>query len=292
MLNAHLGETVFTKAIQRFYADNRHHTADWADIKAAFESESGKNLSAFFDAWLNRTGAPELALLDAQVEKQRLTFSLIQTQDGAAYPLNLNATVKTQTGEQRFPLTMDQKNQSYTVMTDAPPVTLHIDPNFDVFRRLSKNEMPPIMRDVTLNATTRLIAPSKDAPTHAIARALAEGLMQAPIPEIQGLSALPQKGSLIVAGLKVDVLAYLQQSGLPLPPEQLDLSAQALAYVAREANGRTTLVAMATDSDALDALARALPHYKRRSFAVMNEGIIIDKGAWSPKVGPLSARLD
>ncbi|MCR4378779.1 MAG: M1 family peptidase [Rhodospirillales bacterium] len=292
MLKTHLGGDVFDKATQRFYADNRHHTASWANIKTAFERESGQDLSAFFDAWLNRPGAPELALRDVKAEGQHLAFSLIQTQDGAAYPLTLNATVTTQAGEQQTRLTMDQKNQSYTVTTDAPPNALSIDPNFDVFRRLSKNETPPILRDVTLNDATRLIAPGKDASTRTIARVLAEDLMQASVPEIQALSALPQKGSLIVAGLKADVLAFLKQNALPLPPKPLDLNVQALAYVVRETNGRTTLVAMAADDHTLEALARALPHYKRRSFAVMNEGVVTDKGTWNPEEGPLSVRLD
>lgn len=110
--------------------------------------------------------------------------------------------------------------------------------------------------------------------------------------QTQAIAALPFKGTLIVAGLKADVLPFLQQSGLPRPPASLDATAQALAYVVREASGRTTLVAMADDAATLALLARALPHYKRRSFAVMHAGRVSDKGTWPAPPGPLAVRLD
>ena len=288
MLKMRLGAAVFDKAIQRFYADNRHGTAGWVQIQAAFESEGGENLNAFFDAWLNRAGAPELALDDIQVEGQRITFTLRQTQDGAAYPLTLSATIETQDGDQHLRLDMNTKRQRYTVMADAAPVALTIDPAFDVFRRLSAIETPPIFRDVTLDANTRLLTPGENEAAHT----LAEKMMQAPVPQIHAIAALPFKGTLIVAGLKADVMPFLEQSGRPRPPKSINQHAQALAYVVREKSGRTTLVAMADDEGNLTQLARVLPHYKRRSFAAMNGGRVTDKGTWPTPPGPLSVRLD
>lgn len=292
MLKTRLGAAVFDKALRRFYVDNRHTTAGWAQIQTAFESDSGKDLGAFFDAWLNRTGAPALTLEDVRVQGQRLTFTLIQTQDGPAYPLSLSAALETRAGDQRLRLEMTKKRERYTVQADARPVALTVDPAFDVFRRLDAMETPPIFRDVTLNTDTRLVAPGKHPIARTLARALAEGLMQGPVAETQAIAVLPLEGTLIVAGLKADVLAFLEQSGLPRPPKSLDASAQGLAYVVREASGRTTLVAMADDADSLQALARVLPHYKRRSFAVLNAGRVTDKGTWPAPPGPLAVRLD
>jgi hypothetical protein len=285
MLKVRLGTDGFDQAIQRFYADNRFRTASWSDIQAAFEHVSGQDLGAFFDAWLNRPGAPRLALQDVTVEDMQVSFAVVQTQDDAAYPLSLSAVLETATGEQRVRLDMTQKRQTYHVTADARPTELSIDADIDGFRRLSAEEIPPIFRDVTLNANTRLIAPGSTP----IARTLAEALMQGPVPETAEASF---KGTLIVAGLKTDVTPFLNKSGLPRPPAALDASAPALAYVVREASGRTTLVAMADDTAGLEALARVLPHYKRQSFAVMHDGRVTDKGAWPAATGPLSLRLD
>lgn len=294
MLKTRLGEAAFDDALKRFYADNRHAVAGWAHMQAAFERASGEDLSGFFTAWLNRAGAPELALEDIQVEGQgdnwRVTFTLVQGQDGDAYPLSLDALVETTAGEQRVRLAMDKKRQRYTLTTDGQPLALRVDPDFNAFRRLSLDETPPIFRDVTLDAGARLIAPGDHPQIKALAQNLAQGLMQAPV--AQARPAPPLEGTLIVAGLTGEVMAFLKQNALPLPPAPLTPSAQAIAYVVREDSGRTTLVAMARDEQALAQLARVLPHYKRRSFVVMDGARVTDKGAWPAPPGPLSVRLD
>lgn len=287
MLKARLGGVSFDKAIQRFYADNQGAAAGWADIQAAFEATSGEALTSFFDAWVNRAGAPVLSLENVQVKGHQLSFTLTQNQDGAAYPLTLNADIETLSGDERVRLDMNEKNQRFSVQTDAKPLALTLDPDFDVFRRLDIVETPPIFRDVTLHADTRLITPGD----HKHAAVLGERLMQRPVPRMQAIPVPPFKGTLIVAGLKVDVLAFLEQSGLPRPPQSLDGNAQALAYVVRESSGRTTLVAMADDPQGLEQLARVLPHYKRRSFVIMKDAKVTNKGTWPAPPGPLSVRL-
>lgn len=293
MLKIRLGADDFDKAIQRFYADNQGSTAAWTDIQAAFEATSGEALNAFFDAWLNRAGAPELTLEDVQVDGLQLSFTLTQKQNGAAYPIALHANIETMNGDERVRLDMNKKRQRFKLQLSAKVQALTIDPDFNVFRRLDAVETPPIFRDVTLNADTRLITPGNNK--HAAT--LGESLMQRPVARLQAISALPFKGTFIVAGLKADVLDFLEQSGLPHLPPSLDakadaLAADALAYVVREANGRTTLVAMATDSQSLAKLARVLPHYKRRSFAIMNDGKVTQKGTWPALPGPLSVRFN
>jgi len=52
------------------------------------------------------------------------------------------------------------------------------------------------------------------------------------------------------------------------------------------------LVVEAENVAGLKALARILPHYKRRSYVVMKNAKTIDKGAWAPGPGPLTVRLD
>lgn len=290
MLKVRLGADDFDKSIQRFYADNQGSTAGWTDIQAAFKATSDEALNAFFNAWLNRAGAPELTLEDVQIDGLQLSFTLTQKQNGAAYPIALHADIETVGGDERVRLDINKKRQRFKLQLNAKAQALTIDPDFDVFRRLDALETPPIFRDVTLNADTRLITPGD----HKHAAALGERLMQRPVARLQ---ASPFKGTLIVAGLKVDVLAFLEQSGLPRPPPSLDakagaLAADALAYVVREASGRTTLVAMANDSQSLAKLARVLPHYKRRSFAIMKDGKVTQKGTWPARPGPLSVRFN
>jgi len=288
MLKARLGADAFSRAVQRLYADNRGRTVGWAEVQAAFAAEGGENLNAFFAAWLERIGAPTLALEDVRADGNRLSFTVRQTQGGEAYPLTLTATVRTAAGAQRLRLDLTEPRKRFTVQLDGRPLELRVDPDLDVFRRLSANETPPIFRDVSLAPGTRLLAPGADAKAKALAHALAANLMQRPVEE----TAAPAQGPLILAGLAADVMAALDRHGLPRPPQSLDYTAQALAYVARGADGSPVLVAMAQDVSGLEALARVLAHYKRRSFAVMHSGQVTDKGVWPASPGPLTIRLD
>jgi len=145
MLNIQLGQDTFDKAIQRFARDNLWKTSGWSQIQAAFEAQSGQDLTAFFQAWVERPGAPHLKLTNAKADANIVRFTLHQTQDGPAYPLTIPLTVETENGTERHSVTMQGHDQSYTLATTAPARTLHIDPDADVFRRLSPDEAPPIL---------------------------------------------------------------------------------------------------------------------------------------------------
>lgn len=291
MLKIRLGAETFDAAIRRFYADNLQRFAGWPQVQAAFEAASGEKLDAFFDAWIKRPGAPRLTLTSVRTEGHTLSFTLTQTQDGEAYPLSVPVDVETDSGTHRLFAVMDGKSQAFRFDAGGKPRALSVDPDFDVFRRLDGAETPPILRDVTLNPDTRLISPKAGGETKDAARALAESLIQGPVTEISG-QTLPSGPPLIVAGLEDDVAAYLARQGLPPLPAELAAPAQAKAYVVRLKDGRAVLVALARDADGLRALTRALTHYKRRSFVVMNEDGVTDKGTWPAPQGPLNRRLE
>ena len=288
MLSVQLGQDTFTKAIQRFGRDNLWKTAGWSDIKAAFEAESGQDLSAFFQAWVERPGAPDLKLTNAKADGNVVRFSLHQTQDGPAYPLTVPLTLETATGTKHHSVTMMGHDQSFTIASPAKVLTLRIDPNIDVFRRLSLDETPPILRDVTLDANARLVALG-DPSLRAAARDLADTLLQTRVR--MGISTAP-----IIIGTTKDVRAHLARIGLPQVPAEIATAGDARAWTARADDGHVLLMVEAEDVGALKALTRVLPHYKRRSYVVMENGKTIDKGTWVPGLGSgpgaLTVRLD
>ena len=284
MLNIKLGQNAFDKAIQRFGRDNLWKTAGWSDIQAAFEAESGQDLSVFFQAWIERPGAPDLKLTNAKADGNVVRFSLHQTQDGPAYPLTLPLSLETENGIERHTITMVNHDQSYVLTNTAPARALHIDPNTDVFRRLSPNEAPPILRDVTLDTNARLLALG-DQSMRTAAQDLANALLQTRVR--LGAASAP-----IIVGPTKEVRAHLARNGLPQAPQSIASAGDARAWTARTDDGRTLLVVEAEDVGALQALARVLPHYKRRSYVVMENNKTIGKGAWASGPGALTVRLD
>jgi len=286
MLKSHLGDEIFAAALQDFYNTQRTHTAGWTDIEAAFSTAAGQDLSAFFDTWVTRPGAPELTLKDAHADGARITFTLTQSQDGDAYPLTVPVTLGTQNGDQRLTVTQNVKVQTHTLGAEAQVTELSIDPDFDVFRRLDAGEAPAIFRDVTLNPGTRLIVAGNNAEIKSVARQLAARLLQRDVRVAS--PALPLSKFNIIAGLEADVEAFLDQAGFAPPPSPVSAPAAGRAYVLREDSGRTTMVVMARDLESLTHLARALPHYKGRSYVVSDSRKVVTKGVWQNTKSPLS----
>ncbi|MEG3618635.1 M1 family aminopeptidase [Magnetovibrio sp. PR-2] len=279
MLKTQLGAETFTKALQRFYQDNQRKIGDWSDIQAAFEAESGQNLNAFFEAWISRTGAPDLVLKDAQRTDTSVTFTIEQRQPGPAYPLDLTV----QLDDQRRTVNLRKKTQSISLSTLKPVSTLTIDPNGDIFRKLHPGEAPPILRDITLDAQTQLMALG-DGELRDGAFNLAARLLQTRL----RLLDPNQAKTLIVSGPAVDVRAHLKARDWSAPPADIAAKGDARAWAFKTKGDQTVLAVEAEDLQALKALSRVLPHYKRRSFVVMKSGKTIDKGTWESTQSPLT----
>jgi aminopeptidase N len=178
MLNDLLGEDGFNRGIRLIWERHRFKQAGWADLKAAFEAGSGKELSAFFQQWVERRGAPALRLEDVSARRSGGGYELtiVIGQGDPFYRLDVPVTVETAGGPlaHRVEVTGARTIASFTL--DAEPRQVAVDPDYRLFRRLAPGEAPPILRDVTLNPATRLVlvGPEED-----VARALANRLMDA-----------------------------------------------------------------------------------------------------------------
>lgn len=62
MLRRLVGDQVFTRGVQRFYGASRFRRAGTADLRHAFEAESGRSLEQFFERWIYEAGIPTLRL--------------------------------------------------------------------------------------------------------------------------------------------------------------------------------------------------------------------------------------
>ncbi len=61
MLRRMLGDDVFFRSLRRFYADRHFEKAGTADLRKAFEQESGRSLETFFDRWIMGQDLPTLS---------------------------------------------------------------------------------------------------------------------------------------------------------------------------------------------------------------------------------------
>jgi hypothetical protein len=60
MLRRMVGDEAFFRSVRRFYVGSRFRKAATADVRAAFEKESGQALDAFFGEWIEGSGTPQV----------------------------------------------------------------------------------------------------------------------------------------------------------------------------------------------------------------------------------------
>ena len=145
MLKTMVGEEMFYRSIRSFVEKNRFRFASWNDIKTAFETSSGRDLSWFFTQWVEGKGAPEIEIRNASLayrgSKAAVSFEVVQKE--AALRLPLPVMVKRKEGETREIVEIEKKTTAPEIETDGSPDRLVLDDNYDVFRRLSNDEFPP-----------------------------------------------------------------------------------------------------------------------------------------------------
>jgi aminopeptidase N len=151
MLRQQVGDDAFRSALQGFYRDHLFQRVGFDALRRAFASVAGAELDALFQQWVTRPGAPELRLSATVVQPDgqgyRLRAVLDQVQPGPAYRLQVPLAISLQGQEQAWQtaVTMLEKHLEFTLRLPAQPWRVDVDPEFDVFRRLHREEIPPAL---------------------------------------------------------------------------------------------------------------------------------------------------
>ncbi len=290
MLKAEIGETAFNSGLRAFWQSNRNRTAGWEQLRQAFQSAAGRDLTSFFDQWLNRSGAPSLTLRDAAVEgadnSYRVRFTL--RQDAPEWRLTLPVSVRTAGGVVKKDVVLSEKEQQLFLEVAGRPLALEIDPEWNVFRRLLPGETPPILRDVTLASDTVTIISAGDAAMADAARTLAGRLLDTRMTERTADKVRPETAPVLIVGGTKEISATLGRLGLGSVPARLAGRGTARVWTVSSPGRRPALVIAADDLAALTALLRPLPHYGSRSYLVFDGRRAIDRGVWQAVRSPLS----
>lgn len=163
MLRRSIGDAAFHKGLQRFYRENLSKVASWDDIRRAFEEEAGRDLSVFFEQWVTREGAPVLSLSGVRAERSGDGFRVEATvrQQKPHYQLEVPVWVETESGTEKTFVILDGAETDYEWKGRAKPVALAIDPEFDLFRKLYREEIPPALSQTLGGESTVIVLPAE-----------------------------------------------------------------------------------------------------------------------------------
>ena len=294
MLNREIGQPAFDDGLRRFWSRHKYKTAGWRDLQLAFEQASGEKLDWFFRPWVQRPGAPRLSLGVHSVEQVEAGYvtrvEILQPVNG--YRFTLPLVLATATGSEQHDIVISDALTRVELVTPAKPRYLQLDPESHIFRRLQRDETPPILRDVTLEPTTVTLIASTDVNFQAAASDLAVRLLDTE-PRFEALAAAqrPDQSLLLIA--PSDQLAeQLALLGLESPPGLPDVAHTAAAWTAARNDGASVLVVSADTAGDLEALLRPLPHYGGQSYILFDAGRAQSRGVWPITRGALFRNLD
>jgi len=289
MLRFDLGDEIFLKAYAKFYSDNKFKKASFDDIRKSFEEVSDKDLKAFFDQWLNKTGAPKLEVsnvkMDKVNDKYELNFALSQVQDEDAFDINVPVAIYLKESDEVIinKVNLNEKTKDYSFIFDKEPLKIEVDPQYNVFRRLDKREVPNTLSQIMGDKNGIIVLPKQSGMFNSymeVAKAWKQ-IQEAQDKSLEividaEIESLPTNRAIWIFGFenkfvdKVQIptvyYSYLKDSDQHLFSDLKENGSLVFALPNPE-NGGNTIGFLGTNMDmALSGLARKLPHYGKYSY--------------------------
>ncbi len=313
MLRQDLGDENFIKGFQNFYRNNKFKFASFYDIQKSMEETSGKDLNEFFAQWVTRKGAPELQLKDVVTKEldngYSVDFSISQIQNEDAFTLNLPVFIYTKSKVVKEIVEMRDKEQHYNLIMDESPLRIDIDPEFDLFRSLNYNEIPPALSTAYGSEKVLIILPSnEEESTLNSYKTLAQKWLDEKPDDYEikidnEVNDIPSDKTVWIFGwdnsykniIKEGVVDYnlqLNENSVYVNKKSLVEENNSFVVSVRNPNNPEEVAVWLTigNNNAVDGLIRKLPHYGKYSYLVFegDEPANIEKGQWDVVNSPLS----
>jgi hypothetical protein len=309
MIRRQTGDPAFVKGLQSFYASFKFRRASFDDLLGALGA-------ARFTPWVDRAGAPALAVREVTASPAgsgyRLTGTIAQTQTGDPWPLAVPLAVTLEGGAAAWQGSIPSSSRSQAFSLDLParPIRLDVDPEFDLFRALDPAEIPPALSGAFGAERAVAVIPS-NAPAElgAAYRALVEEWnhgRSAPIRVVTDaeIDAVPGDAAVWLLGWENRFLAELEPAlgaygaslaagSMHVPDGDVARAGHAVVVVIRRGSHAISVVA-ADAAAQVPGLARKLPHYHKYSYLAFegDEPKNTIKGRWPVVGSPLTVVLD
>ncbi len=315
MLRLELGDKIFIEGLQDFYHDNKFRLAAFDDLRRSFEHISGKDLKSEFDQWITKPGAPKLEIENVKVHREAdkyiLTAALKQLQEGKACRLRIPIAITMEGQKKAYQtyVSMDKSILEIKFNLPSRPLRIDVDPEFDLFRRLDRDEIPPAITQALGAGKMLVILPSSanaalQRAYHDFAKALGnsgpdevEAKLDTEIIQIPSDRAVTVIGrenrffNKVVSALSAYEVS-VNQSSVHIEKAEISFANHSIVLTARNPENRDMALMFITSDlpGALSGLSRKLPHYHKYSYLVFtgSEPENIAKGRWPVTGSPMT----
>lgn len=312
MLRMQFGEGTLIQGLRHFYEQNRYRRASFEHLKRAFQRFGGEEVGPWMDQWIDRTGAPQLAIQSCALHEDgdgvELRLEVVQTQDGPAYHLQLPVVLLNATGQGGFVVEMTEKQRTITRKLAEAPLGLAIDPDFDLFRLLDPAETPPTIGQLFGDPSIVAIVPSDESAERyqPLIEAWSGG-QQIEVVKREAISEWPQGKSVWVFGPQSRPVSIEwhwadahwrrgpRVGAFTVEAQDYSLDQHSVVTVARKPGEPERVIGYVhlPHAAAAPGLARKLPHYGKYSYLAFEgeEPTNVAKGQWPTSDSPLFVDL-
>jgi hypothetical protein len=304
MLRIELGDELFIAGLQQFYDQFKFKRASFSDIEGLFSELSGRDLAPFFDQWVHRIGAPELSVRVEEVNGNRARIMFAQTQFEDPYQLKVPVALfyEGESEPQIYDIALTQKLEGVMAEDFDKLQAVLVDPFFDVFRTLDREETPPTVGELFGASEIAFIMPTEDREQWT---RLAENFGQGVDFELifaDSIEELPTDRSVWVLGQNNPYSATVVESaanygvstgssGITIEGSEVAYSNRSSVIVGRHPANPELAVGWihVDDMVAMPGMIEKLPHYGKYSYLsfVGAEPTNDVKGVWASPDSPL-----
>lgn len=313
VLRQEVGEESFWRSLKTLVAQYRGRHADWHDVERIFAETAAKDLRWFFAQWIEGTGAPALTLKNVTAHPLprdadgRFSLSGSIAQTGPVFRSPLPLLVRMSNSRQH--LVSTQLSGADTLFkSDLPfkPLTIELDPEAMVLRRLARRDMPPVLNHYVTDTKRSVILAfgGSDTDSHpfqdVVKRIRSQDAQKAPgqgtaITTLAENALLPGEGSVLILGGPASRLTLqpllsthcgtrlqLRDGGVTVAGKAYDGPGIALvASCHREDRpGSVVTSVYALTPQSATTVARLLFFYGWNSYVVFQDGKPIARGEW------------
>ena len=146
MLEKKIGKEQFISLIKKFYKEYSFKEANLDDIALLFNNNTNIELNGFFKQWFDKKGLIDFELENIKTTYNKngfwLSFDVIQ-KEKEIYEFDLPLSIKTYDENIERIVSISKQKQEVKLKFDSEVLNFTVDKNYDLFRKLSKEERFP-----------------------------------------------------------------------------------------------------------------------------------------------------
>lgn len=325
-LRREVGDATFWSAVKRLGTEYRGRQVDWVTLEDLFARESGKSLRKFFGQWVERTGAPTLAVTarrlapgpGGEAARSETRLAVRVDQFGTPFQVGLPLVVRARDGaryETTVPLAA--ATDAFTLSVPFEPAEVLVDPEFHLFRRIARAELPPMLNLLATDVQrTIIVTDSRDREEAGVYRRIVERMTGQDQTSSDGASTTVVEtldradsavaGSLLFLG--PDRLTEWAQRADPQCSKRVALEdgkllvdgtayegrghALLVSCPRRQRDGHVATLFFGVTPEAAGRVARLLFFYGWQSYLVFRDGTVVARGDFGPEMGRIQVIRD